>query len=101
VLGNHDWWLDGLRVRAALEAAGIPVLVNAHAEIHFGGCHFWLAGFDDDWAGHPNIAAAMTGIPIDEPIIALTHNPDLFPRIPKSIILTIGGTRTAARSTCH
>jgi predicted MPP superfamily phosphohydrolase len=91
VLGNHDWWLGGSRVRAALEAAGIPVLVNTHAEIKAGGCRFWLAGIDDDWAGHPDIAGAMAGIPPDEPIVVLTHNPDLFPKIPKSVVLTIAG----------
>jgi len=29
ILGNHDWWYDGPRVRRALEGAGIPVLENA------------------------------------------------------------------------
>jgi predicted MPP superfamily phosphohydrolase len=24
VLGNHDWWYNGNRVRAAFESAGIP-----------------------------------------------------------------------------
>jgi uncharacterized protein len=28
VLGNHDWWFDGVRVRDALRAAGIVVLEN-------------------------------------------------------------------------
>src|SRR5436309_8669574 len=26
VLGNHDWWYSGIKVRRALEANGIPVL---------------------------------------------------------------------------
>jgi predicted MPP superfamily phosphohydrolase len=26
VLGNHDWWYDGKRVRGGLEANGIKVL---------------------------------------------------------------------------
>lgn len=91
VLGNHDWWLGGPRVKAALEAAGIPVLVNAHTQINLKACRFELAGIDDDWAGHPDIAAAMAEIQADEPVIVLTHNPDLFPRIPKSVVLTIAG----------
>ena len=32
VLGNHDWWLDGARVRDAFESAGIRVLDLIDAE---------------------------------------------------------------------
>jgi predicted MPP superfamily phosphohydrolase len=49
VLGNHDWWLDGPRVRSALEGAGIRVLEDAAAEVGRGECRFWLAGFGDFW----------------------------------------------------
>ena len=35
VLGNHDWWYDGFRVRRALEGRGIVVLENeVHPVIH-------------------------------------------------------------------
>ena len=47
VLGNHDWWLDGPRVRKAFETSGIPVLENRAVELRRGDCTFWLAGIGD------------------------------------------------------
>lgn len=91
VLGNHDWWLDGPRVRAALESSGIRVLENESAPLGAGHCRFRLVGISDLWAGEPDIDAALAGVAEDEPVIAFTHNPDLFVDLPPRIALTIAG----------
>lgn len=91
VLGNHDWWYSAPRVKQALATAGILVLENQAVKITAAGKHFWLAGLADLWEGHPHIAATLKQITDDAPVIALTHNPDLFPQIPTRIALTIAG----------
>ncbi len=91
VLGNHDWWYDSGRVRRAFEKEGIQVLDNQAIKIEHRGKAFWLAGFADAWAGHPNIEGTMKQITDDAPVIAFTHNPQIFPRIPARVSLTIAG----------
>ena len=36
VLGNHDWWKNGTRVRRALESIGVIVLENQATEVTLG-----------------------------------------------------------------
>ena len=91
VLGNHDWWLDGERVGRALTGAGVRVLENDAARIEKDGQAFWLAGLADLWTRQPDIEATLSKVTDDAPVIALTHNPDLFPRIPPRVILTLAG----------
>jgi uncharacterized protein len=91
VLGNHDWWIDAPRVRRAFEKEGIRVLDNQAVKIENGGKKFWLAGFADAWAGHPNIEGTLKQITDDAPVIAFTHNPQIFPSIPARVALTIAG----------
>ena len=42
VLGNHDWDVDGERVRRALEAVGLPVLEESAVPVLDG--RLWVAG---------------------------------------------------------
>jgi len=91
VLGNHDWWLDGPRVRGALEAAGIPVLEDAARPVRRGECAFWLAGIGDFWQARHDVHAALSAVPQGAPVIAFTHNPDVFPQVPERVTLTIAG----------
>lgn len=91
VLGNHDWWYSAPRVKRALATAGILLLENQAVKITAAGKHFWLAGLADLWEGRPDIAATLQQINDDAPVIALTHNPDLFPQLPTRICLTIAG----------
>jgi predicted MPP superfamily phosphohydrolase len=90
-LGNHDWWYDSNRVRRALEKEGIRVLDNQAVKIERQGKTFWLAGFADAWAGHPNVEETLRQITDDAPVIAVTHNPQIFPTIPARVALTIAG----------
>jgi predicted MPP superfamily phosphohydrolase len=91
VLGNHDWWYDGERVRRALQAAGIHVLENEVARVQKDGHTFWLAGLADFWTRPQRIEGTLHQIPDAGPIIAVTHNPDIFPNIPARVSLTIAG----------
>jgi uncharacterized protein len=90
-LGNHDWWRDGTRMRGALEAAGIRVLENDAARITRGDAAFWLAGISDFWAGGYDVAAALAQVTDDAPIVAMTHNPDVFPEVPARVALLVAG----------
>ncbi len=91
VLGNHDWWFDGERVRRALEANGIKVLENKVARIDTRGGSFWLAGLSDLWTRPQFVQQTIAGIPEGEPVIAITHNPDIFPRLPQRVSLLLAG----------
>jgi uncharacterized protein len=91
VLGNHDWWLDGPRVKRAFEQAGLRVLSNEAVRIERGGAGFWLAGIDDFWTRHHDIAGTLSRVTNDEPVIALNHSPDIFPELPPRVALTLAG----------
>jgi predicted MPP superfamily phosphohydrolase len=91
VLGNHDWWFDGERVRRALEAYGIKVLENQVAKIDTRGTSFWLVGLADLWTRPQLIGETIANVPAGEPLIALTHNPDIFPRLPQGVSLLLAG----------
>jgi len=92
VLGNHDWWKDGNRVRRALESAGVVVLQNQATPVTLRGCRFWLVGIGDLWEGHPDMRAAFAPVRDDgAPVVALTHNPQLFPDLPARTSLLVAG----------
>lgn len=91
VLGNHDWWLDGPRVRRAFAAEGIEVLENEAVRLTRGGRAFRVLGLADHLERKPDPGPALAGVPDSEPVIALIHEPDYFPKIPKRIALTLAG----------
>jgi hypothetical protein len=90
-LGNHDWWYNAARVREAFEKEGIRVLDNQAVKIEHHGKTLWVAGFADAWAGRPNIEGTLRQITDDAPVIAFTHNPQIFPAIPARVSLTVAG----------
>jgi len=92
VLGNHDGWFDGPRVATALSGAGIRVLQDESTLVPSSGGAVWLVGITDFGTGPHDVAAALSGVDDpDRPVIAMTHNPDLFPRIPDRVALTLSG----------
>lgn len=91
VLGNHDWWFNGNKVRQDLEANGIRVLENDVALITVKGQIFWLWGIPDFWTRFMDFAPAMKKMDKPAPIIAITHNPDVFPALPDRVSLLIAG----------
>jgi predicted MPP superfamily phosphohydrolase len=90
-LGNHDWWYNGQRVKKSLENAGLTVLENDAAMIERDGAAIWVVGIGDKLEGNPDIASALAKVGAGAPVIALTHNPDIFPSIPARVALTIAG----------
>lgn len=91
VLGNHDWWHGARKVRRALEQEGIPVIDDRAVSLAKGECRFWLVGIGDLWEGRPDVRKALSAVPVGDPVVVLTHNPDLFPVIPARVNLTIAG----------
>jgi predicted MPP superfamily phosphohydrolase len=75
ILGNHDYNTDAHRVAECLRGQGIPVLINQSVAIERGGRRLWLAGIDDN-PDDGDINLALKGIPPDEAVIALVHEPD-------------------------
>lgn len=76
IMGNHDYWTDGDRMRHSLEQVGIPVLINRAVPIATRGARLWLVGVDDVWSGHPQLDVALRGVPEQEAKIVLVHEPD-------------------------
>jgi predicted MPP superfamily phosphohydrolase len=90
VLGNHDWWYDGERVTRAFTAAGLRVLDNEVLELHERGQTIWLAGLADSMTREQDPAGTI-GKAGAGPVIAFTHEPDVFPLIPDRATLTVAG----------
>ena len=96
VLGNHDWWYNGLKVRAALEQNGIKVLENEVLQINVRGTSLWLVGLGDLWTRPQfvepqRLEQTLANVPEGQTVIALTHNPDIFPRLPARVPLLLAG----------
>jgi uncharacterized protein len=112
ILGNHDWWADRTAQRAgkgpvvsrlALEDAGIPVLENDAVRLESGGSPFWIAGLGDQIAfvvrrdgrthyrGIDDLPGTLAKVTDDAPVILLAHEPDIFPRVPGRVSLTLSG----------
>ncbi len=112
VMGNHDWWDDRAAMKRhagppaaqlALEASGIPVLENRALKLGQGAEAFWLAGLGDQlsfywrWRRHggkkgiDDLPGTMDQITDDSPVILLAHEPDIFPKVPERVALTLSG----------
>jgi uncharacterized protein len=105
ILGNHDWWDDKTAQKrgggpnlyaTALEAVGITVLSNRAVKLD----GFWLAGVEDQLAllrgqngivGLDDLPGTMAQVSDDAPVILLAHEPDIFPKVPAQVTLTLSG----------
>jgi len=109
VLGNHDWWEDPERagytgiyppaIASALERRGIRVLENEALRLDHRQGPFWLLGLGDQWsvkpggrgAGRDDLPATLAQVDDDAPAILLAHEPDIFPKVPPRVALTLAG----------
>jgi predicted MPP superfamily phosphohydrolase len=91
VLGNHDRGLDADRIRHALDTAGIPTLEDQAIWVPFRHKALWLVGVNDFWTSRHNVGQALQQVTTNDPVLLFTHNPDVFPDIPKRVALTIAG----------
>lgn len=89
VLGNHDWWFDANRVKDALSTNGIRLLEDRSALLTNHSCQLNLVGISDYMEGSHDVKSALANIEPGDPVLAFTHNPDIFPELPASILLTI------------
>lgn len=77
VMGNHDYRIgEAISVRNALASAGFEVLDNRNIRVDKEGSSIYIAGVDDVLLGAPDLGLALTGIPEDETVILLAHEPD-------------------------
>jgi uncharacterized protein len=100
ILGNHDWWHDIVGVRQALADVQIPVLENDALLLGEPGRRFWLAGLGDQlayWLGRhrfrgvDDLPGTLAQVRTDDPVLLLVHEPDIFPRVPDRVALTLAG----------
>ncbi len=100
ILGNHDWWHDLPGVRRALAAARIPLLENSAVLLGAGAERFWLAGLGDQLAhqlgrgrfrGVDDLPGTLAQVTTSDPVLLLAHEPDIFPRVPDRVALTLAG----------
>ena len=89
VLGNHDWYAGGHRVRAAFEAVGLPVLEEAAMPVLEG--RLWVAGVGDLWERNPSVPDALASVPDGAPVVLMTHNPDCVVDVPQRVALVVAG----------
>jgi len=116
VLGNHDWWNDRdaqMRMagppscRTAMERAGLRVYENDVLRLEKHGQPFWIAGLGDQWAfyrsrdrrradrfgyqGVDDLPGTLAKVTDDAPVILMAHEPDIFPKVPSRVSLTLSG----------
>ena len=89
ILGNHDWWYNGEKVQKAFEQVGIRVLENDVTEIKWRDKSFWVVGLADYWSLRFRIKETLTRVPPDANMIAISHNPDIFARVPATVQLLL------------
>ena len=88
VHGNHEVWWPVQNERAYYASAGAQMLVNESREVADG---VWLVGFDDAFAGSPNLEKALAGIPSDGFKLALFHSPLFFDQVAGRCDLALAG----------
>ncbi len=91
VLGNHDWWWNGPRVRQIFSRAGITVLEDEARLAKSGTKALWVAGLRDAVTQGCNITAALAKTDGQAPVVLLSHTPDVFPAVPPDVALTLAG----------
>ncbi|MGH8504742.1 MAG: metallophosphoesterase [Stenotrophobium sp.] len=91
VLGNNDNERCRQCVLAAFRQHGIVTLEDRLQRIDRGRFHFWLAGFSDLSTRGNHVAQVLAAINDTTPVIAMTHDPALFPKVPARVSLLLAG----------
>lgn len=91
LLGNHDWRYEGARVERAMRDVGIEILENEAVRLERDGAELWLALVGDESTRRADPDRALAEVPDEAPVLVATHSPDVFPRIPERVSLTLAG----------
>ena len=90
VIGNHDRRYGGDRVAEALRDAGIPVLRDEVTHVEVGGERVAFVGLREG-ERRPRKQGSLPIPDEGDATIVLSHVPDVFPRIPDRVALTVSG----------
>lgn len=92
VLGNHDSWEVRHKIRHYIAKNGVKLLENNTEKVTVNEKSFWIAGIEDLITGYPDLKGTLSQIEDDvNPVILLTHNPDVFDEVPDRVSLTLAG----------
>lgn len=91
VLGNHDWWNDGARVRAEFEANGLRVLDDEAVSLVHHGVRFCVLGLRDQYVRQRSAAGELSLATPGLPLLVLMHEPDLFAELDERPSLVLAG----------
>ena len=85
---------DVAAMNAGLRSLGLTPLVNQAVRVQAGGLDLWVAGVDDLTEGHPDLAAALAGVPEGALLLLLAHNPDIWldPLVDRAALVLSGHT---------
>ncbi|OLP61102.1 metallophosphoesterase [Xaviernesmea oryzae] len=103
ILGNHDWADDPEAmaqghgptvVHRALAGIGVPVYDNRAVAMDKDGHRFWLAGLADQYGPlRPldDLPGTLAQVKDAAPVILMAHEPDIFPKVPDRVAVTLSG----------
>ena len=91
VLGNHDHIYNGKKISQEFSRVGIHMLDHKTQRLAWRGQPFWLMGIGDAFKDPSDLPALLAQVNDAAPIIALTHNPDVFPDLSPRVNLLLAG----------
>lgn len=93
--GNHEYirrrQMKPNKLKELFEKNGIKLLHNEAQRIETRLGSLWVAGLDDASKGKPDYEKTMTRIPENSTILYMSHNPDGFEMLTKSVALAVAG----------
>lgn len=90
VLGNHDTYYGKAEIVKVLTKIGITVLQNQNIKVKMQNRDVYIVGVKDYASDMPDIQKALNGCA--EPVILLSHSPDVFPDVNKVDLMLAGHT---------
>ena len=88
VHGNHEIWAPVKDEEGYYRSEGSTILVNESVEVADG---IWIAGFDDAYAGSPDLERTLAGVPENAFKIALFHSPVFFDEVAGRCDIALAG----------
>ena len=89
ILGNHDYAPSG--IEEIFDNTSVKLLLNQSKNLTINGTKLKITGFEDLWQANVDINKVLREKNSKLPTIVLSHNPDLFVKIPNFVSLTLSG----------